>query len=223
MLRVENCVLQETLEPTIRDFFRRQFGRFSSHEEDLVQEILQALLLTPDGTYHFKKPQDFIHWLPMLLRRRVIDFLRKVRLIPRPRCGACAHYSKRHGCMLDQTRSVTPSTNPRNLQEPCDRFQWSGPVQSLPPLREAVAREEPIGDEGAKELLERAMAELERRDDRGRRAVRAIRLHRLEGRTMMEAGAILGVSHMSIKRAVDSGIRELRPILERLIGDRLAS
>ena len=79
---------------------------------------------------------------------------------------------------------------------------------------ERLSPEQRIGDESAEELIKRALDELEERDAKGRRAVRAIRLHRIEG--------LMGVSHMSVKRAVDFGIRELQPILERLTGDRVA-
>ncbi|MBK9384747.1 MAG: hypothetical protein IPN34_08040 [Planctomycetes bacterium] len=140
----------------------------------------------------------------------------------RPRCGACAHFSRGEGCRLDPTRAVTASTNPLRLPDPCHRSAWIRMCVALPEERELAAPPESATEESDQDLLEHALLALEHRDPKGRKAVIAIRLHSLGGLTMMQAGQKLGVSHMSIKRAVDYGIRELRGILARLRGERRA-
>ena len=96
-------------------------------------------------------------------------------------------------------------------------------VVAWPEERELAAPTDSVAEESDQELLEHALHTLEQRDAKGRKAVTAIRMHSLGGLTMLQAGQRLGVSHMSIKRAVDYGIRELRGILARMRGERHTS
>lgn len=217
-----DCSLHARLPGLLEVFFARSFARFQSYADDVLQEVLTELVGAPIGTYGFDTLDDFLAWLPRLLHRRTIDQLRRAREIARPRCGACAHFSHRSGCRLFPELQVDASTNPGQLSEPCPRFRWGYGKVELAAHAEPAAPSRPVGEEEFAELLQRALEQLEARDPKGRKAVRAIRLHSLGGLTMMEAGHLLGVSHMSIKRAVDYGIRELRPILARLTGERIA-
>lgn len=222
LLAFDACAMHTRFKPVVELFFTRQFTRFARHADDVAQDVLRELIEAADGTYHFSKLEDFLGWLPRQLQRRTIDALRKAKEIARPRCGACAHFSSRTGCRLNPILAVNASTAPASLPEPCTMFRWAQPTMAFPEAFEPASPMSAVAEEADEELLERALRQLEARDPKGRKAVTAIRLHSLGGLTMMQAGALLGVSHMSIKRAVDYGVRELRSILSRMYGERIA-
>jgi RNA polymerase sigma factor (sigma-70 family) len=220
LLGNEDCALHRRMPPLVESYFARHFTRHASYAEDVAQDVLRELIEVPQGHFRFARLEDLLGWIPRHLHRRTIDALRKSREIARPRCGACAHFARGRGCRLDPLRRVGAATNPTRLEDPCFRFAWAQPTVALPEDHEPSAPAEPVAVERDEELLERALRELEARDPKGRKAVTAIRMHSLGGLTMMQAGRALGVSHMSVKRAVDYGIRELRGILAHLRGDR---
>ena len=128
------CRVWPWLKRLIDRFLRLHHGEAESRNEDLYQEI--QLFLRQPG---FRLPGDFVpdgphlrSYLRTVVLNRASDFLRKERLVPKLRCGACLYRGNTGRCT--RARSINgggherphphydtvldPGANPHSLKPP---------------------------------------------------------------------------------------------------------
>lgn len=220
-------------------FLRFHHSEAQSQAEDILQE-LQVFLRKPD----FRLPADFVpdaqHLHPYL--RSVVlnlasDFLRRERLAPKVRCGACLYRGPAGRCTRATSingggregphphfdRAVDPGANPHSLVPPCREFFWRYRPLRLDEINErrrAVEPRERLASEEVAGLLVNALEELVRAGSSGRRRALILEEHFLRGRTAAAIGERLGLNERTVRRNIKSGLSALRVILRERIGVR---
>ena len=223
----------------ISRFLRYQHAEALGQEEDVLQE-LQVFLRQPG----FRVPRDVgtdaDHLRPYLrsaVLNRATDFLRRERLAPKVRCGACLYRGAEGCCSLAAVttaagrrephphhgRPVEAGANPQALRPPCGEFFWRYRPRRLEEI--SVRRKvsppgpDPAGDQlGGVVTL--ALEELMQAGKAGRRRALMLREHFLGNRTAKAIAEHLGVNERTVRRNLRAGLASLRTILEDRLGFR---
>ena len=207
--------------------------------EPLKDDAVQEVLLVLHGR-DFALPAKLVpnapnirRWLRTLVLSRLTDFLRRERVIPKVRCGACLYLSVKNACSLPAVqapnggktpnphyeKTVDPHQNPSSLVPPCGEFFWRyrrTPLESASSRRNGVTN----GLERAElsQVLRRALLLLLRSGPAGRRQAYVLNEH-FTGETPATAIAQdLGVSERTIRRDIEGGLKALNRILKEEFG-----
>ena len=229
------CAIGRALEEWVRHYVRFRAPASGNAEEDLLQEI-HVFLLEPGFSFPERLTPTAGHvrrWLRTVVLNRLTDLLRRERVIPKKRCGACLYFTPRNSCSraLSKTaegkevpnphyeKELDPHTNPDGLVPPCPEFFWryrrtplEAVTPSAPPPGEAAEKAE------TESLLVEAVAELVLSGESGRRQAYVLREHFTNGRALVHIAEELGLSERTVRRTVQAGLAALARILKEKFG-----
>jgi len=229
------CAIGPALEEWVRHYVRFRAPSSGNMEEDLLQEI-HLFLLEPGFSFPGRITPTAGHvrrWLRTIVLNRLTDLLRRNRVIPKKRCGACLYLSPRNRCSraLSQApegkevpnphydKELDPHTNPDVLVPPCPEFFWR---YRRTPLEAVTPSSPPPGESAEKAetetLLVEAMARLVAAGEAGRRQAYALREHFTNGRAAVSIAEELGLSERTVRRAIQAGLAALARILKEEFG-----
>jgi RNA polymerase sigma factor (sigma-70 family) len=219
-------------------FLRCHHANAVPQREDLLQD-LQLHLRQPSFRFPADLTPDAHHLRPYLrsvVLNRASDFLRKERVVPKVRCGACLYRGRKGRCTCAVTAGegagevrhphldepVDAGANPLTLEPPCREFFWRYRPLSVEDLGErrkaAAAPARDLADEEVADLLTAALAALMRAGPSGRRRALVLREHFLAGRTATAIADSLGLNERTVRRNLQAGLEALRVILREKIG-----
>jgi DNA-directed RNA polymerase specialized sigma24 family protein len=220
------CQPWDWVAPWIDRFLRTHRTDVASEREDILQD-LQLFLRRRDVRF----PADFVpdaqHLRPYLravVLNRASDFLRRERLVPKIRCGACLYRGVAGTCTRTHAHygeAVGPGTNPQTLVPPCKEFFWRyRPItideiserKKVAPAREGLADEEVAG------LLTLALEELMRAGPAGRRRALILKEHFLAGLTATAIADRHNCNERTVRRNIKAGLVALEKILREQFG-----
>ncbi len=200
--------------------------------EDLLQE-LQVFLRRPQ----FRFPEDFparIRFLRSYLRKVVLnfshDYLRKEKLAPKVRCGACVYFGPSQQCRLamvingggterpnpHQYSMLDPLTNPAALKPPCRSFFWRYRPQSIEEIGERCRRQPSnpaLEEKEAAELVALALGDLAQTGKAGFRRAYVLKEQFFSGRTAVSLAEELNCSEKTVRRDLKAALAALKLIL----------
>ncbi len=227
------CRLPDVIADRVERWLRRHFPLSAGHAEDAAQEILLRLMERRDAFPggDIRSLPRLQRWLNHFARNGIIDHLRRARVIPKLRCGACVHFASEPSprCRLEWLPEagarparnphfgdgVEHGTNPRRLDPPCETFEWRRPGTFDPFEGEILARGTGSpGDETAKIVI-LALDRLAAMDRDGVRIASAIERFYLRGDDVPSIAAAAGVSERTVKRLLAAGRERLLMVLRR--------
>lgn len=234
-----SCLPWSWIEVWISRFLRYHHAEAVDQEEDLRQEI-QLFLRGPGFRFPADLMPDAGHlraFLRSAVLNRASDVLRRDRLAPKVRCGACLYRDVAGRCALPVAAAldggrvphahygvpVGAGTNPLALHPPCGEFFWRYRPRRLEELSArrtaAPAARDPAGEE-LSALVILALEELMQRGAAGRRRALVLREFFLANRPATAIADRLGVNERTVRRNVQDGLSALRTILENELGVR---
>ena len=235
LFRSGNCDLPRAIESWIDHYIRIRCPGAEGLRDDLVQDV--QLVLHAEG---FSFPDRLIpnathlrRWLRTLVLNRATDFLRRERVMPKVRCGACLYLSVQAACSLATVRAergseapnphyekkLDPHTNPSSLVPPCRDFFWRyrrSPLDELSRKEEAPSKAAERGE--TENVLQKALHHLLKSGATGRRQAYVLHEHFTNEVPATTIAEELEVSERTIRRDIAAGLKELQGILKERFG-----
>lgn len=231
------CAIEGRFREMVHRHVVEPFPMAESHAADAAQEAVLDLLGLDDafpGDRLLRLPA-LERWLERFARNRVIDHLRRVRVIARLRCGSCRHFAVAPPprCTLefvgDPTEELRPNpwwgrkverhTDPRHLEPPCGDFSWRRTTTFDLFEHESVELgEEYSRREKAAVCMVQALDRLASSSIKGLREASTLQRHYLGKESVADIAASMGVSEKTVKRLLAAGRADLLTVLQKELG-----
>ncbi len=231
------CQILKAVESWVGHYVRVRCPGAQHLEEDILQDV-QLMLHGPDFSFPPNLVPNAAHlrrWLRTLVLNRITDYLRRERVIPKIRCGACLYFTPRKTCELAGMRNdsgeetanphygtkLDPHTNPAALVPPCRSFFWRYRRTSLEGVSpRARAPSANLERQETSELLDTALLRLLRAGPAGRRQAFVLSEHFTHERPATAIATELGVSERTVRRDIAAGLKSLHQLLTEKFGFR---